>query len=157
MSGRRKPSYAATHAHGHPSADVQGRVLVHRLVMEKQLGRYLTEEEVVHHENLDPKDNRIENLRLFANQAEHLAYHREHYQTPLQRREHARRMREMGGTAARKKAGETLRARLAKLTPEQRRQRVEKAWRTRWGWPTEGAPEQVSKGADGSHAEVITR
>lgn len=47
----------------------------HRLVMEEQLGRYLAPQESVHHENLDRSDNRPENLRLFATQAEHMRFH----------------------------------------------------------------------------------
>jgi len=43
--------------------------------MEAAIGRYLTREEVVHHENDDHGDNRIENLRLFATQSEHKRYH----------------------------------------------------------------------------------
>lgn len=50
-------------------------VLEHRLIMEQIIGRPLTRVEVVHHRNRDRLDNRIENLQLLANQAEHMAIH----------------------------------------------------------------------------------
>jgi hypothetical protein len=59
----------------HPHANSKGYVPEHRLMMEEHIGRYLTPEEVVHHEDDDPGNNAIDNLRLFANQAEHKRYH----------------------------------------------------------------------------------
>lgn len=61
----------------HPNADSRGYVLEHRLVMEDQIGRFLTKKEVVHHIDGNPWNNHPSNLRLFASQAEHLAHHRE--------------------------------------------------------------------------------
>ena len=51
-----------------------GYIMEHRLVMAIHMGRLLTKMEVVHHENHNPGDNRIENLVLFANNSEHKRY-----------------------------------------------------------------------------------
>ncbi len=67
--------YVVVLAPGHPSADIRGYVLEHRLGMERVIGRYLTEEEVVHHINGVKDDNRSENLQLFPDQSAHLRHH----------------------------------------------------------------------------------
>jgi DNA-binding CsgD family transcriptional regulator len=48
----------------HPFADSKGYVREHRLVMEDYLGRYLEEDECVHHIDGDKGNNSIENLEL---------------------------------------------------------------------------------------------
>lgn len=59
----------------HPKSDSRGWILEHTLIMECFIGRWLKEEEVVHHKNGIKTDNRIENLQLMTRK-EHSKYHR---------------------------------------------------------------------------------
>jgi transcriptional regulator of aromatic amino acid metabolism len=51
-----------------------GYVKLHRLVMERELGRYLETNELVHHKDENKLNNDISNLQLIT-QAEHRAIH----------------------------------------------------------------------------------
>lgn len=66
--------YVMVYAPEHPRAQKSGCVPKHTLVMERYLGRYLEDDEVVHHINKIRDDNRIENLQLM-NRQEHNIMH----------------------------------------------------------------------------------
>jgi endogenous inhibitor of DNA gyrase (YacG/DUF329 family) len=54
-----------------PMARGDGYIMEHRLVAAQAIGRLLTRVETVHHLNHDNRDNRVENLALFASNKDH--------------------------------------------------------------------------------------
>lgn len=71
---RHPRGYVLAYAPEHPKAHADGYVMLHTIIMEQQLGRYLTANEVVHHINHKRDDNSPENLRLMIKK-EHSAMH----------------------------------------------------------------------------------
>lgn len=71
----REDGYIQVYELEHPYANKDGYVMEHRLVMEEVLGRYIKENEVIHHINRNRKDNRPENLMIFSSISDHMRYH----------------------------------------------------------------------------------
>jgi transposase-like protein len=71
---RHNCGYIQAYAPKHPNANSDGYVMLHTVLIERVIGRYLTKDEVVHHINHIRDDNRIENLRLM-NKHEHMKMH----------------------------------------------------------------------------------
>lgn len=63
---KKSDGYYRVYCPNHPHSSKDGYVMEHILVMEKHIGRYLNEDEVVHHINHVRDDNRIENLQLMT-------------------------------------------------------------------------------------------
>lgn len=72
---KRKRDHMLVKSPGHPNADCNGYVCEYRLVMEQELGRYLTRKEVVHHINGDEQDLTPTNLCVLEDQAAHSQLH----------------------------------------------------------------------------------
>lgn len=67
--------YYYVYSPDHPYAVKNGRyVAEHRLVAEKKIGRYLTNDEVAHHINGIKTDNRPENIEVMT-KSEHSRHH----------------------------------------------------------------------------------
>lgn len=74
--------YISIYKPNHPFKVNGNYVLEHRLVVEKQIGRYLHRWEVVHHINKNITDNRSENLMVFNKDIYHRLFHRWGYYNP---------------------------------------------------------------------------
>lgn len=62
----RKDGYVSIYFPDHPQSTKEGYIMEHILVMECNIGRWLKDNEVVHHKNHIRNDNRIENLQLMT-------------------------------------------------------------------------------------------
>ena len=71
---KRRDGYIKVYVPDHPHSTADGYVMKHTLVMEREIGRYLNDDEVVHHKHHIRDDNRIENLQLM-NVREHMSMH----------------------------------------------------------------------------------
>lgn len=73
---RYQREYYHAHKPGYKNVRIGNTVISeHRYVMQEFLGRELRSREVVHHINGDIMDNRLENLKLFKSQSEHMRFH----------------------------------------------------------------------------------
>jgi len=66
--------YVLVYVPKHPRAHKDGYLMLHTVLMERKIGRYLKDDEVVHHINHNRTDNRIENL-LLMKKREHMSMH----------------------------------------------------------------------------------
>ena len=71
---RHNGGYIQAYCPDHPNAHKDGYVMLHVVMMERSIGRYLNSDETVHHINHNKADNRISNLRLMTKH-EHLSMH----------------------------------------------------------------------------------
>ena len=70
-----KTGYVRIYFPDHPKSDSYGYIFEHDLIMECFIGRWLKNDEVVHHVNGIKTDNRIKNLKLMT-RSEHMKLHR---------------------------------------------------------------------------------
>lgn len=64
--------YVLVYMPDHQDSDKRGYIREHRLKMEKKIGRRLTKNEVVHHIDGNPANNKIGNLKLYGSHADHM-------------------------------------------------------------------------------------
>ena len=60
----------------HPFRNKRNYVFEHRLIIEKEINRYLLSKEQCHHINEIKNDNKLKNLIAFINQSAHQRFHR---------------------------------------------------------------------------------
>ena len=72
---QRRDGYILEYCPLHPACNARGMVLQHRLIFECYLHRFLSGQEVVHHNSDDKTDNHLGNLALFENQTAHMRHH----------------------------------------------------------------------------------
>lgn len=60
----------------HPKAKQNGCVRLHILIAEEMLGRYLQDQETVHHIDGNTQNNDKSNLMVFATNSDHINYHK---------------------------------------------------------------------------------
>lgn len=65
----------------YPKANPEGYYPEHRLIMERSIGRLLSNDEIVHHINQNRGDNRIENLEL-QTMSKHVSFHNNGIKNP---------------------------------------------------------------------------
>lgn len=70
----KKGGHVLLKAPDHPNSNRLGYVPAHRLIVEKALGGFLLPFEVVHHDDHNPSNNDLGNLRLFSSRDEHDLY-----------------------------------------------------------------------------------
>jgi hypothetical protein len=69
--------YIYIKSHTHPFRSKNNYVFEHRLVVEKQIGRYLEPKEKTHHINGIKNDNRPKNLMTFSIESAHQRFHKD--------------------------------------------------------------------------------
>lgn len=71
---RQAREYIEVEAKWHPNSNHKGYLYLHRLLAEAKLGRFLNQDEIVHHKDHNQRNNHWENLEIMT-QAEHAKLH----------------------------------------------------------------------------------
>ena len=69
-------SYVRIFIPEHPRSDCNGYMNEHTLIVERALGVSIGREAVIHHIDGNGENNKLSNLMVFKNSAEHLRFHR---------------------------------------------------------------------------------